>query len=417
MSIKLLKVIAIFFFQFFSHLSFAQMMTTLPPTNPGGLISMRIPFSLMHPKKGEMTVTMNSSEGNVWLPEVTILEPKELTLTQKALLDSQTYRERALTINNLNIPNRAYYYKADGTVQSQTIYISDELTDHSEIGISFNVAVLSRGTSVIESPVSDEFIESLHSIGIGRYDNFGRRLYPFNQAEITFKDSEGKGLSLHDGDLFLGTFDLHYIDHIELVHEDQNRRVKVLTLNLGAYAGIPMNQYLNELPVGMSAQLVSSIRLGSNTSLISTIGGSYTRNDLIRWGTPIALVNENSLYQLEGYLGVSIHHRSGLITTYGIQHEEYSMFAKPIPEMGLIPPVSSTNKTPTWWELTPDQFGGKASGFKIPNDQYFDLVVGVQKKNMAVNFFLKEDLKVNNAPDLQLGIQLIKRFRNKSVHF
>ena len=74
------------------------MMSTLPPINPGGLISMRIPFSFTHPKKGEMTVTLNASEGNVWLPEVTILEPKELTLTQRALLDSQNYRERALTI-------------------------------------------------------------------------------------------------------------------------------------------------------------------------------------------------------------------------------------------------------------------------------------------------------------------------------
>ncbi|MFT7056448.1 MAG: hypothetical protein ACJAR3_002083 [Roseivirga sp.] len=74
---------------------------------------------------------------------------------------------------------------------------------------NLNIHILAGGNSPLHYPASDKLIEEIHS-AIGSEDNFGRKLYPFNSADISFEDEEGNNIRVSKGSSFLGTLDTHY---------------------------------------------------------------------------------------------------------------------------------------------------------------------------------------------------------------
>ncbi len=217
------------------------------PSEPIRVFGLRMPFKTS-PITGRHVLSLTTEGANTWSQTLAIAPPGD---------DADA---------TADLPDSYKIYGADGVIRSGRLQYTTRITDAQEVEVALNMFMLVNGGSWADFLVSDTLIEAFHT-SYGEDDLFDRRQNGLNKAGIIFRDRDRNVMKLNDGDLFLGTVDIGTTKYVDLI---KNERV-LLTLNFGAFAGIPLNSFNSHLALGGSVGSALSVRLGEHNSITTAL--------------------------------------------------------------------------------------------------------------------------------------------------
>jgi hypothetical protein len=275
---------------------------------------------------------------------------------------------------------------------------------------NLNIHILAGGNSPLHYPASDKLIEEIHS-AIGSEDNFGRKLYPFNSADISFEDEEGNNIRVSKGSSFLGTLDTHYYYPLYL----KNNKASSHTLQVGGHIAIPLNNYSPEVSGGFSATYFFRKKKTKTFSADVSLNGLLTHNAWVSLNTNTTNITDRNLRKnAKFYLGFNLYKPFkdrtfylGLLNNYQDAFLEGSIYSTSQDEYENLG-VRYLSAGDTWEGVTIEEPFNHSK--LTPASMYFFsiatyLVIGRKTPKGDFSVTIGEDLQlVNNAPDIQYGI-------------
>lgn len=386
-------------------------LTDINPKHPFGSLMTETPFYIGSFKKDVNSLTVNYTMANLWGPEVRMHYPQNLTPQQiEQIAEINWAPSRATYFQDQLIETQTNTFSTDGVLQSLSFNYVIQHKNKGTFIFNLSAFLLSGGGSPLHYLVSDDFIERVHT-AIDLEDNFGRKLYPYNRANIYFKDRRGREFNISNGSFYLGTLDTHYYHSIYRKEKEKS----VHSLQVGGHLTLPLNSYYQKVSVGLSSSLSYRQMLSNRTWLDLGLEGLLTKNDLITLNDQTAQLTDAPFRKnVKLFLGFNIKNKRknklfyfGFLTNYQdfllegssldnlqIEYETLGVeYLSPADTWNGVVIQNEFNKN----KLTP------ASMYYFSLKTYF--IFGWKTVKSDLNFILGNDLKaVNNAPDFQIGI-------------
>lgn len=374
-------------------------------------------------KKNSISVSMNT--GNVWTPTIYVM-PKAKSGGDVYFvcpdgdcpiiddLNGETpLRFEGMTEEEFR--KNAKVFHADGVVRQFKVDLDRALAKNQSISLQVGLTQLVGGKDGLGP--SDHFIEWFHTeiLGPNNVDPFSRGKHPYEQAEIYFRDGEGKEHRLKAGDL-AGTLKLEYVKSIDFYSLDKKR---ILSLNFGAMAGGALGakgrEFNPDIQLGASLSGAWSKLYTKRRTLTVGAGVSATKVDAIRTGRTapnMGLSKHREEFQF--FLAGSKTNRKGTLkTTVGGEVEIHSV---------LLNSDDYTFKYPATKESDVAAGSGPYRGsttikqyFLSPNIMMQPFVrFELLKYGASVEIWGSEDSSpTNNSEDLNWGVKVKKDLGKK----
>lgn len=337
-----------------------------------------------------MSFTTSFSSGNVWLPYVKSYNPlnEEDKITMRNLL----WHERESQYNVTDSPSKTREFHADGVIREYQIKFSIPISDKHEIKVNSRMFSLDYGKVPYSLLTSDQAIEWFHSEIYGGEDPFARKVYGLNQAEISYTDENGKSFQLDKDDFIFSGIELSYYYYPGFKFLKRSD----IYSNVGIQAGFNTSRINPSLDLGLNLSLLKIHQLKNHArELRFGLSSSALGQKLLQFDDPVELSNKRFLFALELLLEYVKHmnHRSyfSIATTWSVQ-SSYNR------RSDFDHLVLSGQRFSTHWHYAISHLHRQLCSN--------NLVFTYARGNIAFWVYLKEDLLVDNAPDLQTGIGL-----------
>jgi hypothetical protein len=387
--------------------------TEVNPLHGFGIFTFNTPFyigNLRNTKSAEFSV--GYSLGNTWHPQSTVYYPQNLTPQQR------------LEVNSLYVTDRPQYFEDQGILTKQKTFASDGVLQNlgftykahffrkSSAIIKLNTYTLSGGSSPMYYFASDRFIEKIHT-WVGLDDNFGRKLFSFNQSKLFYEDENGKKIQIDKPKTFLGTLDLHFYQMLWQKEEP----LSVLTLQGGTHFIIPLNNYYPKVAGGLSVSFFYRQQFSPRFYTDLAIDGSISNNSIASFEDAPNLIDRKLRMAAKSYMSINLVLKQNRTLTFGLicnyqdsflkgniyndTQDNYRDLGIAYLKSGEVWDGAVISKTPRLSKLT------AASMYYFSLKPYF--FWGLKSKKSAIYFTICEDYPlVNNAPDIQYGIQFTR---------
>ncbi|MFT6054410.1 MAG: hypothetical protein ACJAS3_003348 [Roseivirga sp.] len=387
-----------------------MLFTEVNPIHPFGIFILNAPFYIGTFNENSQKLKVSYGMANIWGPQVTMHYPQNITPQQSRDINAHVYMtDREDLFARQNIATERKTFSTDGVLQNMSFAYTWNLRQNGTFIFNLNTYLLSGGSSPLHYIASDKFIEGFHT-AVGSEDDFGRKLYPFNRANIDYTDENGNNISISKGTAFLGTLDVHY--YYPLYRK--NNRTSYHTLQLGGHIAIPLNNYYSEVSGGMSVAFLYRKKITKTFSADIGLDGLLTNNTLLSLNSNTTNITDRDLRKnAKLYVGFNFYKPSkdrtfyfGILNNYQDPLLKGMIFNKTqnnYKDLG----VSFLGPGDTWQGVTIEK------SFKVnkltPAAMYFFslktyLIVGHKTPNGEFNFTMGEDFTaVNNAPDIQYG--------------
>jgi len=379
--------------------------TEINPEHPAGIFSLDVPFYFSPAEDESHELSFGYSMGNTWNPQVSICSPQGMTDFQKKVT------------NDLLIEERPYYFLMDNIIMNKKMYQSDAVLEHfhftylrkkgkSSLIFNVNVHWLSGGKSFVNYFVSDHFLEWFHS-HFAIEDNFGRKLFPFNEAFFEFDDGNGNVYKKDCGDVFLTISDLHYYRNL-FRKKFKNSQFCVQT---SGHLSIPMNSFHAYLIPGISLGLRYDFLSGLRNSFTLAIEGAETFPNFMKMGSAMNFINTKYREQINFYFGLNRLIKKDCYFNFGILNNFQGSLMKGLYDDGEGKPgLFYLSKGDIWkgnvmtGRFPLNKFSYNAL-YKSSCKTFF--ILGFRKvKRNSFHLYVGEDFFCfNNAPDFQVGFQ------------
>lgn len=337
-----------------------------------------------------MSVTTSFSSGNVWLPYVKSYSP--LNEEDRRAMRDLLWHERESRYDVTDSPSKTMEFHADGIIREYQIKLNFPIADKHEIKVNNRMFSLDGGNIPYSLLTSDQLIEWFHSDIYGGEDPFARKVYGFNQAKISYEDENGKTIELNKGDFVFAGIDLSYYYYPNNIFL---KRRNIYT-NLGLQVGFNSTKVNPSIDLGLNFTLLKKISLRNKTNELS-LGFSTAAlgQNTLQFGNSVELSNKQFLFSLEMLFEYvkRINGRSyfSFATSWAIQS---SYFRKSDYESLVL----TGQRSSTHWHYAISHLHRKLSSN--------NLIFTYAREKVALWVYLKEDLLVDNAPDIQTGIGL-----------
>ncbi len=338
----------------------------------------------------KMSVTTNYSSGNVWLPYVKSYSP--VNEEDRLAMQNFPWHEREWRYDVTNSPSKTMEFHADGVFREYQIKFNFPIANNHEIKINNRMFSIDYGNIPYSFLTSDQIIEWFHSNIYGGEDPFARKAYGFNQAKLRYKDANGKTIQLNNGDFVFSGIDLSYYYYPDFIFLSSRN----IYTNLGFQLGINSSRVNPSLDLGLNFTLLKKISLrNSRNQLDLGFSSSALRQKIVHFGNSVELSNKKYLCSLELLLEYVKRFNDGsyfsIATTWSVQSSYYR-------KSDFESLVLTGQRISTHWNHA-------ISHLYTPLTSN-TLVFTYAKGNIALWVYLKEDLLVDNAPDVQTGIGL-----------
>ncbi|GLB48760.1 hypothetical protein [Neptunitalea lumnitzerae] len=387
----------------------AVFLNNVNPLHPFGIFTIDAPLYVGTFTKKRHQFSASYDLGNIWHPQSTVYYPKNLTPTQKQEINKLYFTQRPKYFLDNDIETEEKTFSTDGVLQRLRVSYLLELEKKGSLLVTLNTHWLSGGNFPLMYPASDQFIEEVHDL-IGKEDNFGRRLYPFNKAHIEFIDENNNSIRIDKGSAFLGTLDTHYWLPIWQSATKKHHA----SLQAGGHLGIPLNSYYPKVSGGISATAFYRQGFGTNFTMDFTLQGLTTHHALVNLGDAPKLIDRDLRNSFKLYMGCNFYKSKknktffvGILNNYQDAYLKgyiYSGSQDQYENLG----VSILRASDTWEgedinSVFPLSKLTSASMYFFSIKTYF--LIGTRSKKGDFNFTIGEDiLSINNAPDIQYGI-------------
>lgn len=356
-------------------------------THPLGINVSRInhDFKVRSPEKYSFSFEISS--GNVFLPYV---KSYELTNpTDQKIAESIPWHNREFQFNLNEVPSKTREFIADGVIRSYNFTFNLPLNTNHELSFGLRAYSLDNGKYPISLVTSDESIEWFHSNIAGGEDPFSRRYYGLNKAGISYRDENNNLLKINDGDFKISGIQVNYFYYPKLeINKTHN-----VYFNFGSHLGINTTRYNPVADIGVSSSVIKKIVFQDKNILTLGLSSGALRQRFIEFGNRVNFNNRIFLYSLEGLVNYKKKLKSNNYISYGINYSFQTSYNKK-KEFDHI--VLTGKRIKTHWQQTFYHL--------YQNLQGWNAIFTYSTKQFSYFIYLREDVKLDNSPDLQSGI-------------
>jgi hypothetical protein len=271
--------------------------------------------------------------------------------------------------------------------------LSFPLNDRNEIRIGLRAFQTVKG-NFFDSPfTNDASIEWFHSNIAGGEDPFGRKFYGVNEVAVNYTDRKGKTLNMQAGDIILGGIELAHTYYPEL----QKWNERNLFFNLQSQIGWNTSAYNNSLDLGIGINAVKKYFLNNKSDLWLGLGYSVLCKNAIDGRDNLDLGNNRFLGSGEVMAQWTHQTSKGNQNIIGVNYLNQTSYFK--------------KEEADYFHLKGDYAAinqGWHYGYTtlIENLSSWSLLYTHARPKISYTIYVKEDLNVNNAPDVETGISV-----------
>ena len=388
------------------------MMTEVYPLHAFGIFTLNTPFYFGSYKSKVSKFSVAYSYANIWHPQSTVVYPQNMTPTQKQDANSLYITERPGYFEQNGIAVEQKTFSTDGILQNLSFTWLLQMAKSGSLIFKLNSHLLSGGSSGFHYLASDFFIEKAHRfVGL---DNYGRKHFDFNMAHILYRDENGTQIRIEKDEAFLGTLDVNYYLPLRL----KERPASHFSAQLAAHLALPLNKFYPEVSGGLSAGMLFRKKIFPRYYI--DLSGEFlvSHHSLLSLGNSVNMVDRD--LRLSGKVNVASNIVSkknrtlilGLLLNYQDAYMQGYIFNRTqdaFHDLGVL-----YMKPGDIWEgkavkVVPLSKLTAASMYFFSVKSY--LYIGYKWHKSDLFLTAAEDYPViNNAPDIQLGIQYTRRF-------
>ena len=356
--------------------------------HPLGMLISRIDynFSIQPPKKIQINIGIHN--GNVWQPLVKAYKPRE-PLT-RAYMEKFIWYDREANFDLQTMPSDSIQYHADAVIRAFPADLRFRLADHHEINFRIRSFLITPGKMPFSTFTSDQLLEWFHSNIAGGEDPFARKYYGYNKADITYIDEHGESIKLKAGNFLIPGMELHYYYYPDI----NLTGIKEFYMNFGTHAGANISRHNRSVDLGLSASALKKISLYDHQNLIFGFGLGFLKQGVLKYGDHVHIMNNHFLYSFEGEITFRKWINEDSHYSFGLNYHYQNPYNRK-EEFKYI--VLTGNRVTTHWHY--------AMTHLYTSLQSWSLIFSYSGKRTFLVYF-SEDLKVNNAPDIQTGIEI-----------
>ncbi|GGK09915.1 hypothetical protein GCM10007962_00120 [Yeosuana aromativorans] len=361
-------------------------------THHFGIFSSRINQNFKIQPDSKSIFTISYVSGNTFHPFVETYIPKDPTV-QKEQSQLIWYHRNFNFIDQETTPADYMNIVIDAVIKEFRATINIPINKKHELDISLRSYLITKGNYLFSPFTNDETIEWFHSNIAGGEDPYGRKYYGLNQVNFKYTDRNGRVLELHNNDFFISGIEFnHFYYPSFLINKKKN-----VFANIGTHLGFNTSKYNPSLDIGLSVNVIKKLILKSNNEFHFAAGTSVLRKNIINFGNVMDLGNNPFLATLEGEIEFTKYTKKKHYNAFGINYQIQSRYNK-LKEADYYKLIGK------WKEIHGGWQHGITTLYKALSNWTFLYTYGHPK--YKISLYLKEDFRVNNAPDIQTGIGL-----------
>lgn len=356
-------------------------------THPFGIFISRLNHNFNVRSPDKYSFSFEVSSGNVVLPYVKSYELTDPNDREKSKNLVWHVREYAFDLNKS--PSKTKEFIADGVIRSYRFNFTLPLTVNHELNFSIRANSLDRGKYPFSVFTSDEFIEWFHRNIAGGKDPFSRYHYGINKAGIVYKDENDKVLKMDNNDFMISGIDLNYTYYPKL---EMNKKHHIY-LNFGAQLGINTSRYNPAADFGVSSSILKKMIIKNKNILSFGLSAGVLRQHVLEYGDGVNISNQDFFCSFEGLIDYKVRLRNNNRISYGINYNFQNSYNK---KKDIDYMVLTGERINTHWQKTISHLYEDVEGWSF--------ICTYSTKRFSYFVYLREDLNLDNAPDLQTGI-------------
>ncbi|WP_158839375.1 hypothetical protein [Polaribacter sp. L3A8] len=372
---------------------------SLLPIHHFGMFSARINqnFKIRPPEIS--TLNFSYASANTFHPFVEMYIPEDEATRQT--LKQQTWYDRHFYENQQTTPADYENIIVDAVFKNFRIDYNTKIGKNHELGITLRSYLVSKGKYPFSVFTSDETIEWFHSNVAGGEDPFGRKYYGINKVNVNYQDRNGNTLELKDGQFLFAGIEFNHFYYPNFINL-KNRNIHV---NFGSHLGVNTSKNTPSIDVGVSGNIVKEWKLNENSEIRSGFGTSFLRKNAINFKENLVnLGNNKYLGSLETMFEFTKYTRKKNYHSVSVNYQIQSRFSKRA-EADYYQLVG------LWQEIHSGWQNGFAKLYEYQSA--WSWLYTYTRKEYSFTIYVKEDLYLNNSPDLQTGISLKIPLSNK----
>ena len=371
---------------------------SLLPIHHFGIFSARVNqnFKVRPPQKSTLNFSLASA--NTFHPFVEMYLPKDETTRSE--LQKITWYNRHFFVNQETTPADYSKIEIDAVFKNFRIDYNTKIGKNHELGITLRSYLVTKGKHPFSFFSSDATIEWFHSNIAGGEDPFGRRYYGLNQVNVRYQDRNGKTLELKDGQFLLAGLELNHFYYTDFT----NLKKKNIFVNFGSHLGINTSKENPSIDLGISGNIVKKWILKTKNEIRSAFGANILGKNIIDFKDNIDLGNNAFLINLEAMFEYTKYTRKRNYHSISVNYQIQSSFFQRT-EANYYQLVGKWKEIHAGWQ----------NGFEklYEYQSAWSLLYTYGRKEYSFSLYIKEDLYLNNSPDIQTGISLKIPLSNK----
>ena len=365
---------------------------SLLPIHHFGLFSSRINqnFKIRPPEKSTFNFSLASA--NIFHPFVEMYLPKEESVRNE--LRREIWFNRNFFINQKTTPADYENIVIDAVFKNLRVDYNTKIGKNQELGITLRSYLVTKGKYPFSLLSSDEFIEFFHSNIAGGEDPFGRRYYGLNQVNVKYTDRNGRVLALKQNDFIFAGIELNhfYYPDFKMLKE------QAIFINFGSHLGVNTSKFNPSIDLGFSGNIVKEWKLKNTNELRASFGSAVLRKNIVDFDkNTVQLGNNTFLGSFEVMFEFTKYTKQGNYHSVGVNYQQQSPFSNS-DEANYYQLVGKWREIHSGWQ----------NGFEKLYDHQsaWSWLYTYGRRNYSFSVYIKQDLALNNSPDIQLGLSV-----------
>lgn len=358
-------------------------------THPLGIYISRINhnFKVRAPEK--FSFSFDYSSGNVVLPYV---KSYELTNpSDQEISRNMPWHTREFAFDLTTVPAEIKEFEADGVIRSYRFTFSLPLSTAHELSISLRSYSLDEGRIPFSIFTSDEAIEWFHRNIAGGKDPFSRYYYGINKAGIKYTDEENNVINMNKGDFIIPGIEINHSYYPSLAMNKKRH----LYLNFNTHLGINTSRYNPVADLGLSTSIIKKYIIQNKNIFTAGFSAGALRQNIFQYGNKVNISNQKILYSMEAQIDYKKKLKNTNSLSYGLNYTFQTAYSNPKDFENL---VFTGQRINTHWQQTFYHLYENLHGLSF--------IMTYSVKQFSYYAYIREDNKLDNAPDLQTGIGL-----------
>lgn len=338
----------------------------------------------------KFSISANLSNANVMLPEVTTYYP--VNSSDVAALEPLEWYQRSVA--GMEVEEEEL--RIDGLLRCLTLSMNFALSEKHEINIGIRSLYFEKGSPPFSLVCSDAFVEDFHEYIWKDPDPFARKIYGYDRAVFYYVDKDGKELTMDAYEFLIPGIELSYYYYPMWDAWIEHR----LFANFGAHLGTNTTAYNTSLDLGASYAIVRNFIAGQRSYLNLGMGLTATYNQFVKTKDAAQIYDDHLNGLAEGVVEYKWNHKSkattfSLALDFAIQSAYKRGYGDTYGGLAFYNEDGNHNNTSHWHYAGTHLFKPM---------QTWSLSYAYIRTDYVLSFYVQEDLLVNNAPDIQTGI-------------